>query len=1393
MTRLRRFAISAAMSLVAVGLVIAAVVVPTDVQQPGTQPGEVGALETPDKCDNCHGGYNRAVEPAFNWRGSLMANAGRDPLFWATMAIAEQDFDGAGDFCLRCHSTAGWQAGHSTPTDGSGLQPTDADGVDCDTCHKMTDPNNGEHQGAMNEPFVANDGNGKGYYGSGMLSLWGGNQKLGPYADADPKHQFAQSRFHRSVDFCGSCHDVSNPVVGDLAHNNGKQPTGDPVVASGVPGSPVGQKAAFNNFPYQYGVVERTFSEHKAGALSQTLVKNYAGLPSDLKAGAIQAAFDSAKGDYSDGTPRYFSCQTCHMKAVTGAGANKPGTPTRTDLPLHDLTGGGVWVPDAIIYQNTQGTMRLGGGLTTDQIDALNAGKERARQQLQLAAALAVSGNTLKVTNLTGHKVISGYPEGRRMWLNVKWYDGGNNLLREDGKYDVVATSNGTPVKSIVDLADSNTKIYEAHYGMTQEWASQLLALGKPAALPLGFDRVTGAVNYTLGQLAAQAPGTHHETFHFVLNNTVVKDNRIPTYGMAYEEARKRNALPVPATQYGGGTASYDGMSAVYRYWDEVALNPPAGATRAAIGLLYQSTTWEYIQFLRLANNGSVPFLANEGVNLLNAWLNTGMAEPVVMASATWTGTPQSVSPQITSASATTCQVGVACVFTVTTTGHPVPAITRSGSALPAGMSFTDNGNGTAAFSGTPGAGAGGTYTYTLGAANGVLPNAAQPFTLTVNQAPALTSAASTSCVVGSACAFTVTTTGYPTPAIERSGAALPGGMSYVDNGNGSGTLAGTPGTGTGGLYALVFTAANGIGANAAQNFSLSVNQPPAITSAVSTTCIVGTPCSFTVIATGFPLPAIGRTGAALPAGLTYSDNGNGSGTLAGTPGAGTGGVYALTFTAANGVGSNATQPFALTVNQAPAITSVANATCTAGAACSFNVTTIGYPTPAIARSGAALPTGMNYVDNGNGTGTLAGTPGAGTGGLYAQVFTATNGIGTNAAQNFSLTVNQPPAITSAPPPGGQPGASYNHVYTATGYPAPTFQITAGALPNELTLATGGTLAGTPTQAGTFTGTVTASNGVLPNATQLFSITIASGATVATAPLEVSALSGNGQASVGFLPPTSDGGAPISSYTATCTPNAGATFFVAGSSSPLVVAPLVNGLTYTCTVRATNSAGDSPESAPSNPVTPSAAPPAALTLAITGSGTGTVSAVPGGIACPGDCIETYPAGTGVILTAMPTGGSVFAGWLGGGCSFAPTCTVTIEAAATVSATFSPAGIIVSLDIDASAPTGTYDALTDGLLLMRHLFGLSGPALTNGVLGATATRTDAGAIATYLEDIRPALDIDGNGQVDALTDGLLILRYLFGVTGQALLNDAVGAGATRNTAEQVEAYLQGLIP
>jgi len=484
----------------------AADTVPSVVQQPGTQPLEISNLESPDKCDNCHGGYNSAVEPAHNWRGSMMAHAGRDPIFWATLAIAEQDFDGAGDLCLRCHSTGGWLAGRSTPTDGSGLAASDSDGVECDYCHKLTNPDDTEHLGVMNSPFIANDANtGEGYYGSGMSSMWGGSDKLGPYWNADARHQFMQSKFHRDAKFCGTCHDVSNPVIGDLAPNHGQLFSPESVVASGnpAPNSPVNNKAAFNNPAYRYGVVERTFSEFMSGAVSGIEVDQFPALaaptsdPTDglPRGGALEAIYQetsAARGtaDYEDGDTRYYTCQTCHMRAVTGTGANKRGVLVRTDLPLHDMTGGNYWMAEAIDYLDAQGKLRLGGGMSPSQIQAMYDGALRAKEQLQLAATLDVGQHEVKIINNTGHKLITGYPEGRRMWLRVNWYAKDGTPLREDGGYGAVSVTDprdGSPltIETVKDLYDPNTRIYEAHMGMTQDWASALLSLDYPAGLPL--------------------------------------------------------------------------------------------------------------------------------------------------------------------------------------------------------------------------------------------------------------------------------------------------------------------------------------------------------------------------------------------------------------------------------------------------------------------------------------------------------------------------------------------------------------------------------------------------------------------------------------------------------------------------------------------------------------------------------------------------------------------------------------------------------------------------------------------------------------------------------------------------------------------------------------------
>ena len=109
----------------------------------------------------------------------------------------------------------------------------------------------------------------------------------------------------------------------------------------------------------------------------------------------------------------------------------------------------------------------------------------------------------------------------------------------------------------------------------------------------------------------------------------------------------------------------------------------------------------------------------------------------------------------------------------------------------------------------------------------------------------------------------------------------------------------------------------------------------------------------------------------------------------------------------------------------------------------------------------------------------------------------------------------------------------------------------------------------------------------------------------------------------------------------------------------------------------------------------------------------------------------------------------------------------------------------SLDVDAN---GTTDALTDGIIIIRYLFGFTGGVLTDSAIGPGATRTDPTEIVQYLNGGGNSLDIDDNGTTDALTDGILIIRYLFGFTGDALIANAVAPGANRTGAAEIEAHL-----
>ena len=178
------------------------------------------------------------------------------------------------------------------------------------------------------------------------------------------------------------------------------------------------------------------------------------------------------------------------------------------------------------------------------------------------------------VTNETAHKLPSGYPEGRRIWINVKAYETHGTLVYQSGAYDA-ATG--------VLTHDSDLKIYEIKPGISS-------GLSPVVGLPAG------------------------PSFHFVINDTVYFDDRIPPRGFTNAAF---TAIQSPPVAY----AYEDG-----KYWDEKTYVLPAEAKFVEVTLYYQSTSKEYIEFLRDANVTNTA-----GQVLYDAWVNQGKAAPVAM------------------------------------------------------------------------------------------------------------------------------------------------------------------------------------------------------------------------------------------------------------------------------------------------------------------------------------------------------------------------------------------------------------------------------------------------------------------------------------------------------------------------------------------------------------------------------------------------------------------------------------------------------------------------------------------------------------------------------------------------------------------------------------------
>ncbi len=599
----------------------------TLVRMPGTQPGQT-ALEASGRCLNCHAGYNQAVEPGFNWQGSMMAQAARDPLFWACLTVAAQDSiwavgtPNATDICERCHFPKGWLEGRSDPTNASLMTGADFDGVQCDFCHTLYDPffqttASGAREGSnwlsywdetnasatqsstfaaltLTEDRTISAGvklfNGQNFFssflpplgytenGGGQYFVSANSEKRASFADADARHTIFYSRYHKSKYFCSTCHDVSNPVLANLGDDPAQALTTELQSA------------------YSYYHVERTFSEFMLSAYGQ-------------QGGAAGIGpFAPAVFETSDPANNIRTCQDCHMRDVVGPGCDKAGVPIRpttsiehpqSGQPLHDLTGGNVWTAQILAstvsgsanYDATnqqllgQGaaalTMDLTQGLGIDPT-AMLAGADRAMQQLQLAAKIqdaSFDSNTglltFKVQNQTGHKLISGFPEGRRMFVNVKAYNAVDQLIFEVNPYDASA---------------STLKGLDYPYSP---------ALTLPQALTANEVLIDTLV-YEM-KPSSDITGEEH-TFHFALATDRYKDNRIPPKGFRINEAAAR--LSQPRSQ-GADAPNYYTAAEYAGGYDAVSLSLPAGVDSVEINIYYQTTSREYVEFLRDEINGS--------------------------------------------------------------------------------------------------------------------------------------------------------------------------------------------------------------------------------------------------------------------------------------------------------------------------------------------------------------------------------------------------------------------------------------------------------------------------------------------------------------------------------------------------------------------------------------------------------------------------------------------------------------------------------------------------------------------------------------------------------------------------------------------------------------------
>ncbi len=490
---------------------------------PGTQPNGLadGApLDSATNCGICHFSRDATMSattamPYDGWIGSMMGSSMRDPLFLAALTVAEQDSAGIGDWCLRCHTPGGFTGGRTrgTPTASNGSALTSDDRQGV-TCDSC-------HRMVTTTNL-----------GNAQYQFDPSETRFGPYPTiVSIRHPGAVSTWQADSRACATCHEITNPQQPQRAAD----------------GTDTGRR-----FP-----LDSTYREWASSA--------YAGTGSDAR-----------------------TCVDCHMPRIGMPGrVSTNSTAMLRDNPRrHELSGGNAWMIRVV------GAMRSdvasGEFYDPDSVPFYEAGARRAENTLRTAASVALSGVptmanpgdhvsvTARITNLTGHRLPTGYGDGRRVWLELAVIDGDGHTTVVSGAYDDAAAH--------LDTTDTQLKLYTAVAGRAGMGAED----------------------------------------HLALHDTIVRDTRLPPLGF-----QPPAGLEPVGADYSGGAGG------TLRNWDDAtyAFTVPTlmrGPLTVRVRARFQVTTREYVEALAAANHTDT-----RGADLLRVYNASGRAAPYDMAVAT--------------------------------------------------------------------------------------------------------------------------------------------------------------------------------------------------------------------------------------------------------------------------------------------------------------------------------------------------------------------------------------------------------------------------------------------------------------------------------------------------------------------------------------------------------------------------------------------------------------------------------------------------------------------------------------------------------------------------------------------------------------------------------------